>query len=94
MFDGDPTLGFVDSDVAPGATVGDYVIEAKLGEGGLGSVYRGVHAVIGKVAAIKVLHSSLSSNALVVSRFVSEARVVNQIRHKNIIDVFAFGKLI
>ncbi|MEM9695951.1 MAG: serine/threonine-protein kinase, partial [Myxococcota bacterium] len=51
------------------------------------------HPVIGKRAAIKVLNREFSANAGVVSRFVSEARAVNQIRHRNIIDIFAFGTL-
>ncbi len=80
-------------DLEPGQVVGEYVIEQKLGEGGFGAVYRAVHPVIGKAAAVKVLHAQYSSNASVVSRFVSEARAVNQIRHRHIIDIFSFGSL-
>src|SRR5262249_38869557 len=53
----------------------------------------GVHPLIGKKVAIKVLHRQLSANRNMVSRFISEARAVNQIGHKNIIDIFAFGQL-
>ncbi len=81
------------SDLEPGHVVGEYVIERKLGEGGFGAVYRAVHPVIGKTAAVKVLHPQYSSNPDVVSRFVSEARAVNQIRHRHIIDIFSFGAL-
>ena len=83
----------LDSDLTPGTVVGEYRIEGKLGEGGFGAVYRAVHPVIGKAAAIKVLGFDFSSNPEMVSRFVAEARAVNQIRHKNIIDVFSFGRL-
>lgn len=83
----------VSQDLPPGTNVGEYRLEQKLGEGGFGTVYRAVHEVIGKVAAVKVLHSQYSSNPQMVSRFVAEARAVNQIRHKNIIDIFAFGRL-
>ncbi len=83
----------MDHGLAPGSMVGEYRIEGKLGEGGFGVVYRAVHPLIGKAAAIKILNREFSSNAQMVSRFVAEARAVNQIRHRNIIDVFAFGTL-
>src|SRR5262245_5910185 len=83
----------VDADLQPGTTVGEYQVEGKLGEGGFGAVYRAVHPLIGKHAAIKVLNRQYSSNPQMVSRFIAEARAVNQIRHKSIIDIFSFGTL-
>ena len=82
-----------ESEIAPGTMVGEYRVEGKLGEGGFGAVYRAVHPLIGKAAAIKVLGWDFSSNPEMVSRFVAEARAVNQIHHRNIIDVFSFGRL-
>jgi serine/threonine-protein kinase len=82
-----------DPDLAIGTQVGEYVVEAKIGEGGFGSVYRAVHPLIGKAAAIKVLNRQYSSNPQMVSRFIAEARAVNQIRNRNIIDIFSFGAL-
>jgi serine/threonine-protein kinase len=76
-----------------GQIIGEYRVEGKLGEGAFGAVYRAVHPLIGKAAAIKVLHRQYSSNPQMVSRFVAEARAVNQIRHRNIIDIFSFGAL-
>ena len=64
-----------------GYRVGEYEIEAKIGEGGFGNVFRAVHPVIGKVVAIKVLHRRYSAQPEMVRRFVAEARAVNQIRH-------------
>jgi eukaryotic-like serine/threonine-protein kinase len=83
----------VDVDLSAGQVVGEYRIEGKLGEGGFGAVYKAVHPLIGKAAAIKVLNRQYSANPQMVSRFISEARAVNQIRHRNIIDIFAFGTL-
>ena len=83
----------LESELAAGTMVGEYRIEGKIGEGGFGAVYKAVHPVIGKAAAIKVLGWDFSSNPEMVSRFVAEARAVNQIHHKNIIDVFAFGRM-
>jgi len=87
------TFAHVDKDLSPGEVVGEYQIEGKLGEGGFGTVFRAVHPVIGKTAAIKVLNRQCSANPQMVSRFVAEARAVNQIRHRNIIDIFSFGQL-
>jgi hypothetical protein len=80
-------------DLEPGARVGEFVVEGKLGEGGFGVVFKATHPLIGKQVAIKVLNRQYSSNPAMVSRFVAEARAVNQIRHRNIIDIFSFGQL-
>jgi serine/threonine-protein kinase len=82
-----------DKDLQAGQRVGEYVIEQKIGEGGFGTVFRASHPLIGKLAAIKVLNRQYSADPEMVSRFVAEARAVNQIRHRNIIDIFAFGQI-
>ena len=89
----DAVMAAADSDLAAGQQVGEYRIEEKIGAGGFGAVYRAVHPVIGKTAAVKVLHRQFSANPQMVSRFIAEAKSVNQIRHKNIIDIFSFGGL-
>ncbi len=89
----DEAVAAADTDLPAGQTVGEYRIEGKLGEGGFGAVYRAVHPLIGKAAAVKVLHKQFSSNPQMVSRFIAEARAVNQIRNRNIIDIFSFGSL-
>jgi serine/threonine-protein kinase len=81
------------AELATGMMVGEYRIEGKLGEGGMGTVYGAVHPVIGKRAAVKVIKRDLCTSAESVERFVLEARAVNQIGHPNIVDVFAFGAL-
>ena len=83
----------LDPDLEAGTTVGEYQIEGKLGQGGFGAVFKAVHPLIGKVVAIKVLSQRFSVDKEMVSRFVAEARAVNQIRHRNIIDIFSFGQL-
>ncbi len=79
--------------LAAGDSVGEYIVETKIGEGAFGSVYRGIQPTIGKQVAIKVLSRKYSADPNIVSRFVAEARAVNQIRHRNIIDIFSFGQL-
>src|SRR5438552_17404855 len=80
-------------ELAEGTQVGEYVIVGKLADGGMGSVYAATHPIIGKKAAIKVIHAALCANAEHVKRFVQEARAANQIGHPNIVDVFSFGTL-
>ena len=82
-----------DQDLPGGTQVGEYVIERKLGAGGMGSVYAGVQPLIGKQVAIKVVAAMWARNEQVTKRFIEEARAVNQIRHPHIIDIFSFGIL-
>lgn len=72
---------------------GEYVLEERLGKGGMGEVWRGEQPQIEKKVAIKLLNHHLSSDPTVVARFQNEARAVNKIDHPNIVDIFAFGKL-
>jgi len=88
-----PEESTIDPELEAGTAVGEYTIEGKLGHGAFGTVYKGVHPQIGKVAAIKVLARKFSVDPEMVSRFKAEAKAVNQIRHKNIIDIFSFGTL-
>lgn len=89
----DESLYATEVELIAGQMVGEYQIEAKIGAGGFGTVYRAEQPLIGKQVAVKVLNRSYSSNPQMVSRFVAEARAVNQIRHRNIIDIFSFGVL-
>src|SRR5687768_1180412 len=82
-----------DGDLPAGMQVGEYVVDAVLGRGGFGVVYRAHHPLIGKRVAIKVLARRFSADDDMVSRFIAEARAVNQIQHRNIIDIFSFGQL-
>ena len=78
-------------DLPAGSMVGEYRVEQKIGEGGFGKVYAAVHRVIGKRAAVKVLAGAFAGSPGVVARFVAEARAVNRVRHRHIVDIFAFG---
>lgn len=76
-----------------GWMAGEYRLGRKLGEGGFGAVYEAVHPLLKRRAAVKVLHRIAGSDSDAVLRFVAEARAVNQIRNRHIIDIFSFGKL-
>jgi eukaryotic-like serine/threonine-protein kinase len=90
---GPSAIGADDRELAAGQEVGEYRIEAVIGRGGFGTVYGAVQPVIGKRVAIKVLARKYAADQDIVSRFAAEARAVNQIRHRNIIDIFSFGQL-
>ncbi|MGZ3458971.1 MAG: protein kinase domain-containing protein [Archangium sp.] len=79
--------------LAPGALAGEYLLKAVLASGGHGTVYEAEHRILGRRAAVKVLHPHLTDQGEMLQRFVREARVVNQIRHPHIVDVSDFGML-
>jgi len=83
----------LDGELAPGDRAGEYLILGTIASGGCGTVYTAEHRVLGRKAAVKVLHSQLATSPEMVERFVREARVVNRIRHLNIVDIYEFGEL-
>ena len=72
---------------------GRYRIDAVLGSGGMGRVYRGEHTGIGRVVAIKVLHADLNRNREAAQRFQREAIASGRLDHPNIVGVSDFGVL-
>ncbi|MGH7270371.1 MAG: serine/threonine-protein kinase, partial [Polyangiaceae bacterium] len=72
---------------------GRYLIEALIGEGGMGAVYRAQHTHMRKRLAVKVLHPEMSRLAEVVARFEREAMAAAHIDHPNVATATDFGKL-
>jgi serine/threonine-protein kinase len=103
--DPDATLGTPDAqpapqepiadeeEIAPGARIGEYVVLRLMACGGHGSVYLAEHRVLGRRAALKVMHRRAAALENMVARFVLEAKVVNRIRHPSIVDVYDIGTL-
>ena len=77
--------------ISEGATIGAYRVVRKLGEGGMGVVYVGEHALLGRRAAIKVLLPEFSANKEIVQRFFNEAKATTQIADPGIVQIFDFG---
>ena len=71
-----------------GQLVGNYKIEAKLGEGGMGAVYKGVDTMLDREVAIKALRPELASQTSVVERFRSEAVTLAKLNHPNIAALY------
>jgi serine/threonine-protein kinase len=81
---GDPLIG---------RTLGDrYRVLARIGEGGMGTVYRVEHVVLGKRMAVKVLRPEFSTDEDLVRRFQREAVAASRIGQENIVDVVDFGR--
>jgi eukaryotic-like serine/threonine-protein kinase len=69
----------------PGACLGRYRIEGKLGEGGMGEVYRASDTRLGRAVAVKTTHERFSA------RFEGEARAISSLNHPNICTLFDVG---
>jgi len=77
-----------------GTTVLDrYHVEAELGSGAMGVVYRGRHVRLDRSVAIKVMHDHLVHERTLVERFRREAEVAGRLHHANVISVIDVGEL-
>ncbi len=74
-----------------GSIVGSYRILDLLSAGGMGTVYRAEHTLLGRIAAVKVLHPDMCANKEVVNRFFNEAKATTAIKHPGIVEIFDFG---
>src|SRR5947207_2153760 len=74
-----------------GKVIGGCRLEALLGSGGMGAVYRGSHLSLQKSVAVKLMSATLAGNSEYVSRFISEARLAAQLEHPNIVQVLNVG---
>lgn len=72
-------------------TLSRYVLEERLGSGGMARVYRGQDKTLNRPVAIKVLHEHLSQQGNFRERFEREAQLVAQLNHPNIVQVYDFS---
>jgi len=70
---------------------GRYRIEAKLGSGGMGDVYRATRLLVGDSIAVKILHPHLASGANAAERFRREAVTATRLRHRNFVAIYDVG---
>ena len=89
----DPHVGIVQPDTEQylGKSFGGYRLEAKIGQGGMGTVYKGRQVSLDRVVAVKILNKALYENREFIKRFEREAKSIAKINHPNIVAVYDFG---
>ncbi len=80
-----------DDDLIGKLVIGRYVIEAQIGKGAFGVVYRGLHTALRRPVAIKVLHAHLVHEPKILKRFRREAELAARLAHANVAGVLDVG---
>ncbi|HEX2691349.1 MAG TPA: protein kinase [Kofleriaceae bacterium] len=78
--------------MVPGTQVGAYRLVQQIGEGGMGTVWLAEHTMLGRRAAIKLLHPMFTARPDIVTRFFNEARAATAIADPGIVQIFDFGQ--
>jgi serine/threonine protein kinase/Tfp pilus assembly protein PilF len=78
-------IGHPESSMPAGTCLGPYRVEGKLGEGGMGEVFRAVDTRLGRAVAIKTTHAHFSD------RFEREARAISALNHPNVCTLYDVG---
>ncbi len=77
--------------VARGQQLGQYTLEQKIGEGGMGVVYRARHALMRRPTAVKLLKPEISSPEA-IARFEREVQLSSRLGHPNTIEIYDYGR--
>jgi serine/threonine-protein kinase len=90
---GRPKARVAEHDPLVGKLLGErFAVQAMLGQGGSGTIYRAEHVTLRRKVAIKVLHDELSRDDLAVERFRREATTVADIDNEHIVEIHDFGR--
>src|SRR6266487_500693 len=77
--------------ISPNTIFGQYIVVGKIGEGGMGEVYRARDTKLGRDVAIKVLPAAFSEDSARLARFEQEAQAAGSLNHPNILVIFHIG---
>ncbi len=89
----DKTTSLKSVDLTPHSALGQYELLDKLGEGGMGAVYKARHTRLDKIVAVKVLPADRMKDASAVARFEREMRAVGKLDHANIVRAMDAGEV-
>jgi len=76
--------------IEPGTMLGNFRVVEKIGEGGMGEVYRAEEALLARKVAVKVLNPSFTHDPQFQKRFLNEAQVQASLHHPNIVGLYSF----
>jgi serine/threonine-protein kinase len=76
-----------------GLEIGDFVLQSKLGSGGMGEVWLATQLSMRRLVALKILLPKFAENEQFVRRFLTEATMAGQLNHPNIITAFSAGRV-
>jgi eukaryotic-like serine/threonine-protein kinase len=78
--------------IVVGQTLGQYKIQQKIGEGGMGMVFRAEQTAVNRAVVIKVLTVNLSTDQGALDRFKREVDILAQLEHPYILPLYDFGQ--
>lgn len=73
--------------------LGQYLLQHKLGQGGMAVVFRGLDSVLKRPIAVKILSPDLSKDEAFVKTFVHEAEAIAALNHPNVIKIYDYGEV-
>src|SRR3954468_5520193 len=76
-----------------GRQIGNYVIQRPLARGGMAVVYLAKHPTLGREVAVKLLSPEYQGDSDLNRRFLQEAQVTANFRHRNIVEIYDFGEI-
>jgi serine/threonine protein kinase len=92
MTDADPTRPGDPGEGAPRVLRDRYRLDAKIGEGGMGVVYRGVDLALERDVAVKLTRAQPGADPAAAGRFLREVKSAARIRHEHVVEVFDVGE--
>ncbi len=72
--------------------LGPYKVERTLGRGGMGTVYKGVHAKSGEAVAVKVIATGIANSSRFRRRFAAEVETLKRLKHPHIVQLVGYGE--